>query len=569
MGAMLLRIVNYQPIQGGIPRFVTELLAAMVESSSDWKFEFISHGPGLKIYQQSFHEREIEVRCRDIRPRDYWRNHRPSRVFGLPGTGRLLRSAGFGRKFEYEVPPQVFDGCDAVWFPSLHGHRLPLTCGGTVVGSYHDTLGFEFDMYRESEWREVERDLTRRNLSSSITLVVSSNATVNSMKRLFGACSSRIHVVPLASDNPGLSREGQVPAQWTWSARPFLLCPASLMPNKNHEGLFDGYALWRRWPLVLTGVGMEFSRRAGGRAGYLRDYAVSRGLSIGIGEECDIQGLGYVSDDLYLGLLRRAAAVIMPTLAEGGGSFPVAEAISNGVPVLCSDIPVMREHLERLGAETIWFNPRDSADLEHALKELEENYENYKARAVDQMGRLSRRSWHDVAEEYWRLIDGSNMQPNREVQERCSMVECRAMDVAQRASLAQLFTTLATNGDETDFYPHPLNPEQVEWLVAYAGQDYYCVLVESGGVLGYGMLRGWDEGYDVPSLGIALHPTARGRGFSRLLMNHLHQIARQRSATRIRLKANETNEVALALYRKLGYQLQDPEGGQISGFVEL
>lgn len=48
-------------------------------------------------------------------------------------------------------------------------------------------------------------------------------------------------------------------------------------------------------------------------------------------------------DDVALtALMRRARALLMPSIEEGYG-LPVAEALSSGVPVLCSDIPALRE----------------------------------------------------------------------------------------------------------------------------------------------------------------------------------------------------------------------------------
>jgi glycosyltransferase involved in cell wall biosynthesis len=41
-------------------------------------------------------------------------------------------------------------------------------------------------------------------------------------------------------------------------------------------------------------------------------------------------------------LLRGARALLLPSIAEGFG-LPVAEALAYGVPVLCSDLPALRE----------------------------------------------------------------------------------------------------------------------------------------------------------------------------------------------------------------------------------
>jgi glycosyltransferase involved in cell wall biosynthesis len=52
--------------------------------------------------------------------------------------------------------------------------------------------------------------------------------------------------------------------------------------------------------------------------------------------------LGTVSDTRLTALLRGTRALLMPSFAEGFG-LPVAEALAHGTPVLCSDLPALRE----------------------------------------------------------------------------------------------------------------------------------------------------------------------------------------------------------------------------------
>lgn len=136
--------------------------------------------------------------------------------------------------------------------------------------------------------------------------------------------------------------------------------------------------------------------------------------------------------------------------------------------------------------------------------------------------------------------------------------------------LARFFAHLASSEDARHFHPHPFTNDAARARAGYRGLDVYCLAVADGEVLGYGMLRGWDEGYSVPSLGIALHASARGGGLARVLMLYLHAEAKRRGAERIRLKVYPDNAAAVALYRSLGYEFADAlEGGQLVGYKRL
>jgi glycosyltransferase involved in cell wall biosynthesis len=120
-------------------------------------------------------------------------------------------------------------------------------------------------------------------------------------------------------------------------------------------------------------------------------------LEIAVGHEIDVAG--YVPDADAHRLIAGADALVMPSLAEGGGSFPVEEAPAAGVPVLCSDIPVMREHLHERTARIAWFDPYCPGAITGTPEALFADYGDHKARAV--RGTADPRpSWDDVAGRY-------------------------------------------------------------------------------------------------------------------------------------------------------------------------
>jgi ribosomal protein S18 acetylase RimI-like enzyme len=147
-------------------------------------------------------------------------------------------------------------------------------------------------------------------------------------------------------------------------------------------------------------------------------------------------------------------------------------------------------------------------------------------------------------------------------------IEWRRVSPQLERPLADFFAELSAEGGHY-FHPHPFDDAQARKIACYSGKDLYCVLVDGSVVLAYGMLRGWDEGFAIPSLGIVVASKFRGLGIARTVMGLLHLAARRRGAQRIRLKVYEGNAHAVALYRSLGYDFASREGDQLVGFLDL
>lgn len=150
-----------------------------------------------------------------------------------------------------------------------------------------------------------------------------------------------------------------------------------------------------------------------------------------------------------------------------------------------------------------------------------------------------------------------------------SQLEFRIIDKTMEQSLATFFRDIKTAEDEKHFHPHPLSDDEVKKRTQYSGKDLYYILLENDKILGYGMLRGWDEGYDIPSLGIVIHPSMRGSGLGKLFVYFLHIVARRKGASKVRLKVHPDNTNALSLYKKLGYTFQAEDEGQLVGFIDI
>ena len=132
-------------------------------------------------------------------------------------------------------------------------------------------------------------------------------------------------------------------------------------------------------------------------------------------------------------------------------------------------------------------------------------------------------------------------------------------------ALSRLFADIVANGDEAAFHPHPLTDKEASRLCCHHGLDQYFVAMAAGEALAYGMLRGWEEGFKEPSLGLAIHPLRHRQGLGRRMGAFLIDVARQRGADSLRLSVYANNEAALGLYKSLGFSLTPNSEGKLLG----
>ena len=146
-----------------------------------------------------------------------------------------------------------------------------------------------------------------------------------------------------------------------------------------------------------------------------------------------------------------------------------------------------------------------------------------------------------------------------------STVEFRLVGSGDGRLTAEIFTDI----DETFFGPHPFTRDEARRIAHQSGRDAYALLVDDGRAVAYGTLRGWDEGYPIPSLGIAVRTSAQGRGLGRLMMAHLHAEAARRGATLVRLRVHPDNVRARRLYESLGYAYAGEDRNELVMLVDL
>jgi glycosyltransferase involved in cell wall biosynthesis len=227
------------------------------------------------------------------------------------------------------------------------GFTAPLVTSCPCVTVFHDLQHkrhpeyfrwFDLPPWRFFLWAAAHR--ARR-------IIAVSEATRADLLRFYRIPAERIHVVHHGVDPAllGLRRD---------RLERFVLCVSTLHPHKNIERLIHAYAREKRdYKLTLAGM-----------RGFHAD-AIDRLIDeLGLRDQITLSGW-IARADLY-DLYDRAWACVYPSTFEGFG-MPALEAMAAGAPLLCSDIPPLREVAAKCA---LYFNPLDENELAQGLTRI-------------------------------------------------------------------------------------------------------------------------------------------------------------------------------------------------------
>ncbi len=109
----------------------------------------------------------------------------------------------------------------------------------------------------------------------------------------------------------------------------------------------------------------------------------------------------------------------------------------------------------------------------------------------------------------------------------------------------------AITGLEQECFTDSWSPALMSQMFASQWDRIY-VLEDEGKVIGYADIRNMYGDCDLMS--ICVTGTARKKGGASLLMRHMLEQARQENAEQIVLEVRKSNEAAIGLYRKFGFE---------------
>jgi glycosyltransferase involved in cell wall biosynthesis len=173
-------------------------------------------------------------------------------------------------------------------------------------------------------WRLFVGQTIRR----SQRLITISEFTRQRLLNHYPTAQDRVDVVPIGVEDRITS------SRWTPEGQGrYLLTISTLHPHKNLDTLLRAYALFARdhpgIPLIVAGL-----------KGNAAESLLALRRELGLDRQVEFTFL--IPREHLLDLLLQCWAFVFPSRYEGFG-MPVAEALSLGIPTVCSDIPALDE----------------------------------------------------------------------------------------------------------------------------------------------------------------------------------------------------------------------------------
>jgi alpha-1,3-rhamnosyl/mannosyltransferase len=271
-----------------------------------------------------------------------------------------------------------------VFAPNFFAPRRFLFCRGALVATIHDLA------FRKVPWTLREKTLedleTRlgKTLERAAHLITPSAAVRQEMVDEGLAPAERVHAVlhgpgQLSAVAPGAVPEG--------TPKSFCLHVGTLEPRKNLGAVL---AAWRE----LRERGTEVPTLVlCGQRGWKAE-SLDAELEAGIAEGWLLR-FGYLANEELAALYHQARAVVFPTLYEGFG-LPAVEAQQAGAPLICSDLPVLREVA---GEGALYAPAEDPQAWAEALQKLFSNPDLALNLSQKGTANAQRFSWQRAAEE--------------------------------------------------------------------------------------------------------------------------------------------------------------------------
>ncbi len=235
---------------------------------------------------------------------------------------------------------------------------VPPKVNGKVITTIYD---MSYKLYPETldkrNLKRITRDINYSIERSDIIITISENAKKEILEE-FSLDHDRVKIIypsfdTIISDQPfhTIADKFNIPSK-------YILYVGNLEPRKNINTLIKSFAELKKES------DLDYHLVIAGQKGWLYDDIFKTVEDLGMSNH--ITFTGYVSTEDKSALYKNASLFVYPSLYEGFG-IPILEAMSSGVPVICSNTSSMPEVA---GNAAILINPDNPNNIADAMYKL-------------------------------------------------------------------------------------------------------------------------------------------------------------------------------------------------------
>lgn len=311
--------------------------------------------------------------------------------------------------------PKIFEkaNLDLLHVPHFN---VPTFYRGKFVVTIHDLIHHHFKEQSSSTRNplvfKIKRIAYRKVVDFAIgksqKILVPSNFIKKQILQYFYVDPQKIFVTYEAAEEEYFARKPDSPI----TRQPNLIYVGNAYPHKNLNALLDALKLVIRplAPQVIRGkIPDNQTTRIPDNLGLIlvcpRDV-----FSESLKKEIESRGLkdkvelkGYLTPGSLAKLFQKAQAYVFPSLSEGFG-IPGLNAMAAGLPVICSNIPTLKEVY---GDAALYFDPKDPADIAKKIQEVISNPETRINLVEKGRVQVEKYSWSKMAQETLKVYEDS------------------------------------------------------------------------------------------------------------------------------------------------------------------
>jgi len=119
--------------------------------------------------------------------------------------------------------------------------------------------------------------------------------------------------------------------------------------------------------------------------------------------------------------------------------------------------------------------------------------------------------------------------------------------------------------------PFNFNYVTIKEILNKKKDDKFFGLFTDNSLIGFYMLRGFDEGFDIPSYGVWISKKYSAKGLSKLTLQHALSFCKINEIKKIILKVHPENKIAKMIYENFGFINEgiDPKNNNLIYYKDI